>query len=146
MPNKAYLKQALASTYKVEAIVKNAVDADMAAATATSFWLERHNGKNAWHIITIDLTLSTHLVSSMGPSFMSQRSLGLLQRYTLHDFDRPNTLVIYASDRYTETWVHEWTLARSTADDSRILNIVRNDPGAVIDLGESNLLKANPAE
>lgn len=136
MPNTAYLKQALTSTYKVEAIVKNAVDADKAAAVATSFWLDGHKG-NAWHIITVDLTLSSHLVSSLGPSYMSQRQLGILTQFTLHSFSEPDTLAIYSSDPYTEQWVHEWVLARTTAPNCRILNIVRQDKDAIVDLSGS---------
>lgn len=138
LPNTAYLKQALASTYKVEAVTKNQIDSDKATATATSFWLEKHSG-HPWHIITVDLTLSSHLVSSLGPQYMSQRSLGIMQRHTLFDFNEPNTLVIYTSDPFTETWVHEWAQARTTHDSSRILNIVREDKDTIVDLGVLNI-------
>lgn len=136
----AELRNALLNAIKTVANVKSAAQATECVDQATNFWIEQHHGQE-WHIITIDLTLTTNSISAIR-STIARKSHGILQRFTFTGTTWLNTLVIYESDRYTETWVHELAIHIGSNSGNRILNVERNDPESdMIDLGELKLLK-----
>ena len=136
----AELRNALTKAIKTIANVTSASQATECITQATDFWIEQHKGQE-WHIITIDLTLTTNSISAIR-SVIARKSHGILQRFTFTGTHWTNTLVIYESDHYTETWVHELAIYVGSTSGNRILNIERNDPDTdMVDLGKFKFSK-----
>lgn len=128
------LRYALENSLKTTAPVTTVSDAIACVSQAEEFWIERHL-RREWQIITIELTLQTTLIEAISPSLITKKDLGILHNYKLQGFCRENLLIIYTSDQFTESWVHSLVLATSHPPTNRILNVVRNDPDELIDLG-----------
>lgn len=137
------LRTALTSSFVTEASVTSHPQADECIFQATDYWISTNKslGFN-WAIIAIDLTLYTTITRASG-HLVTERRLGILQHYSFQGYDIENTLWIYVSDAYTETWVHKLIRQNAQASNNRILNVIRNDPGELIDLGTFKFGKQN---
>lgn len=136
MPDLAY---ALEHSFKTVAKVKSTAQSNAIVERATRYWLDLYKC-GEWHLITIDLTLLTNQLDSASPSIITRKEHGILRPDLFRGYSRPNTIWIYSTDRYTEQWVHDLVLRCAPRHETgRVLNIVRDDPGEAIDLGEFKL-------
>ncbi len=136
----ADLKNALTHTHKVIASVDSQVKAETCIAQAQDYWIQRHLG-HEWTIVTIDVSLITIVTQAVSAKLVTKKELGVLQEYSLFGFTPSNSLWIYSSDKYTEAWVHSLVLSRATDPSNRILNVQRDDPGELLDLGSFDFSK-----